>query len=131
MILLDTCALIFDALTPEKVGKRAAEQITAGRLTGMLACSDISLWEIAMLISKGRLMPDLPAAEFIHLIITANRLRVLPILPEIALISADESLFRHNDPADRIIAATALHYKAPLLTSDANLKKTKHLKTIW
>ena len=131
MILLDTCALIFDALTPEKLGKRAVEEITRGRLVGMLACSDISLWEIAMLISKGRLKPDVSAPEFLRLIITANRLRVLPILPEIALISAHDELFEHNDPADRIIAATALHHKLPLLTSDGNLKKVKNLKTIW
>ena len=128
MILLDTCILVYDALTPEKLSKRAVDEIAQGRLTGNLACSDISLWEIAMLISKGRIRPNVAPAEFLRLVIAANRLCVLPITPEIAIISANDALFMHNDPADRIIAATALHHKIPLLTSGIMLKKVKGLK---
>jgi len=130
-VLLDTCAIVFDALVPEKLSKKAVEEIKKGRLSGTLACSDISLWEIAMLISKGRLKPDAQPTEFLQLVVAANRLTVLPISPEIACLSANDQLFPHNDPADRIIAATAIHHKMPLLTSDRTLKKVKGLKTIW
>lgn len=129
MILLDTCILVFDALAPEKLSKRALDEIAKRRLTGNLACSDISLWEIAMLINKARIRPNVAPAEFLRLVIAANRLRVLPITPEIAIISANDALFMHNDPADRIIAATAMHHKMPLLTSDSMLKKVKGLKS--
>ena len=39
--------------------------------------------------------------------------------------------FTHGDPADRIIAATALKYKAPLLTIDTVLQSIKGITTIW
>jgi PIN domain nuclease of toxin-antitoxin system len=55
----------------------------------------------------------------------------MPITPEIAILSTDERLFSHKDPCDRIIAATALHYKIPLITSDTNLRTLAGLKTIW
>lgn len=131
MLLLDTCAIVFEALAPEKLSKKAGEEIVKGRLGGTLACSDISLWEIAMLISKGRLKPDADTTEFLQLVIAANRLQVLPVSAEIASLSSHEGLFQHNDPADRLIAATAIHHNIPLLTSDRELKKVKGLKTIW
>ncbi len=130
-MLLDTCAIVFDALAPEKLSKKAIDEIHKGRLSGTLACSDISLWEIAMLIDKGRLKPDAHTTEFLQLVVAANRLTVLPISAGIASLSANDQLFSHNDPADRIIAATAIHHKIPLLTSDRALKKVKGLKTIW
>ncbi len=49
MILLDTCILIFDALTPERSRGPARNALVQGQAKGTLACADISLWEIAML----------------------------------------------------------------------------------
>ena len=57
MILLDTCTLIFDALTPERLSDAACGALDRGEAAGTLACADITLWEIAMLVSKGRLAP--------------------------------------------------------------------------
>ena len=131
MILLDTCAIIFAALTPEKMAKKAAKEIARGIESKMLACSDISLWEMAMLISKGRLKPAADSRTFISRVVAAYQLNVLPITPEIAVLSADERLSNRKDPCDRIIAATALHHKMPLITSDAGLRTLAGLKTIW
>lgn len=131
MILLDTCAIIYAALAPEKLTKKAAKEIASGIETRKLSCCDISLWEMAMLISKGRLKPAAEPATFITRVVTAYSLAVLPITPEIAVLSADELLFRHKDPCDRIIAATALLHKMPLITSDANLQTVEDLKIIW
>jgi PIN domain nuclease of toxin-antitoxin system len=57
MILLDTCTLIFDALTPERLSDRARKALELGEAEASLACADITLWEIAMLVGKGRLDP--------------------------------------------------------------------------
>jgi len=51
-------------------------------------------------------------------------------MPEIARISANDVLFAHHDPADRIIAATALHYGGALVTCDQALRTVKSLKII-
>jgi PIN domain nuclease of toxin-antitoxin system len=131
MILLDTCVIIFDALAPEQLSKRACAELDKGRERGMLACSDISLWEIAMLMKKERIKPAMPPRNLLADVIAANRLKVLPISPEIAWLANYNPEFTHGDPADRIIAATALQYKAPLLTIDKVLRGIKGISTIW
>ena len=130
MLVLDTCALIYDALSPKSLSRKAAKAITKGDEDGVLACSDISLWEIAMLISKGRLDPGTDALTFLRLLHSARQIRVILITPEIAAC-ASSSLFVHGDPADRIIAATAIVYKAELVTCDRHLSEVKGLRVIW
>lgn len=66
MILLDTCALVFDALSPEKLGKTAKRTIIAADKAGTLACSDISLWEISMLIQKKEYNPVFQKLNFLN-----------------------------------------------------------------
>ncbi|MBJ6751863.1 PIN domain-containing protein [Geomonas anaerohicana] len=56
---------------------------------------------------------------------------VLPITLDIAYHSSHHPGFAHGDPADRIIAATALHHKASLITCDTKLLEMKALKTVW
>ncbi len=131
MILLDTCVLVFDALAPDRLTAPALQAIEEGDKNRTLHCSDISLWEIAMLISKGRLEPGTDTLSFLKLILSSRMIRPLAIIPEIAQISSHDGMFTHNDPADRLIAATALHYRIPLVTADTSLKNVRQLMTIW
>lgn len=130
MILLDTCALIYDALAPARLGRRAARLIEAGAAAGELGCSDISLWETAMLAAEGRIALPTSTAAFLALALEARRIRMAPITPEIAELSCGDR-FHHADPADRIIAATALVLDAPIVTCDARLREMRGLKTVW
>lgn len=130
MILLDTHAMIFDALTPERLGKAAQEAIDAGAERGELACCDISLWEVAMLIARGRLEPAIDPRPFIEDLLLARRIRVLPITPEVAVLAQSKD-FAHGDPADRLIAATALQQRCPLVTADRRLQDLPGVSTLW
>jgi PIN domain nuclease of toxin-antitoxin system len=130
VIVLDTHALVYDALEPARLSARARKAIDLAAATRELACCDISLWEIAMLIARDRLNPGMDARQFLDDLIAARRLHVLPITPEIAVLSQSDA-FSHGDPADRLIAATALLHRAPLVTSDAKLRKLKEITTVW
>lgn len=130
MVVCDTQALIWATLTPDHLSRAAREAIDAGTANGRLACSDITLWETAMLIAKGRIRVDTEAGRFISAMVTARRVRILPICPEIAALS-QSGPFNHGDPADRLIAATALHHRAPLVTSDRALRQVPRLQAIW
>ena len=130
MILLDTCVLVFDALAPERLSAEALRAVEKGEENGSLACCDISLWEIAMLVAKGRLDPGTDVLSFLKLVLASRVIRPLPITPEIAKISAIDALIAYHDPTDRIVAATALHYDKPLVTCDQALQAVKGLKII-
>ena len=130
MIVLDTCALIFDALTPDRLSGAARAALEDGEAEGILACADISLWEIAMFVSKKRLDPGTDSTTFCRLVLDARGTRVLPITPEIAIGSVEVALAL-GDPADRLIAAAARFHHAPLVTADRNLRRSASVTTVW
>ncbi len=53
------------------------------------------------------------------------------IIPEIAYLSSSHEAFAHQEPADRLIAATTIYHKGSLVTCDGLLRKSKELLTIW
>lgn len=130
--ICDTHTVLFWANEPKRLSQRASSVIDRGRHDGNLAISDISFWEMALLHERGRLqLPEtITAADYMNRMIEALRLEVLPILPEIA-IGSRSSQFQHGDPADRIIAATAIYHRAPLVTADQRLRTLAGLEAIW
>ena len=83
-----------------------------------------------MLMRSGRLRNDISIAQYLTDLSLVLSLTVLPITPEIAELSQDDA-FMHKDPADRIIAATAIHHRAPLITADRKLRELPRLSTVW
>ena len=128
--ICDTHILIFWQDAPERLSQRAASALEAALGQKQLACSDISLWEIAMLSKSGRIRNDISISDYLNDLIKVLHLKILPITSEIAAIS-QEDFFTHKDPADRIIAATAIHHRAPLITADKRLHNIDKLVTIW
>jgi PIN domain nuclease of toxin-antitoxin system len=131
MITVDTHVIIWDALKPEMLSLKAKKALkTANQTDGILFC-EISLWEIAMLVRKKRIEIDMTYLEFIRLIKASNNYIFKGITPEIADLSTRWSNEISLDPADRIIAATAVTANAALVTADRNLRKSNEIETIW
>lgn len=131
MIVLDTHVIIWNALKPELLSAKAAQAIkTAKESDGAIFC-EISLWEIAMLMQKNRLKIDISYLELVGLLCESYPFRFLGLTPEIAWLSTDLKLKNHKDPADRIIAATAIEESIPLVTADKKLRASKAINTIW
>lgn len=131
MIVVDTHIIIWDALKPEMVSKKANKAIKKSNKTDGIIISDISLWEIAMLIKKNRLEINVPYLEFMELVKSANNYIIQSINPEIADISVNLSSEINADLADRIICATSIFKDIPLITADKNLLNSSLVKTIW
>jgi len=131
MILMDTCAIIWDALEPSKLSDNAISAIEKADRHNALIISDISIWEISMLIKKKRLEIDSTAANFLNLFLQSRNISVQSISPEIAELSVNFGSEINNDPADRIIAATSIIHNAQLVTADQNLCTSELLDTIW
>ena len=116
MHLLDTQAWIwFVARDP-----RAAD-VAALPAKATLAISGISLWEAAMLDAKGRvrLLPNREA--WFEGAVGGLGLLVLPITVSVAARSVAWPEKFPGDPADRIIAATAVEANAELITADRRI----------
>ena len=129
MILLDTCAVVWDALEPDRLTREAKQAIEHPE-NELLICA-ISFWEIAMLISKKRLVVDETASRFTSLVLQARDFRVSEITPEIADMSVNFGMEIGKDPADPLIAATSIVRNAPLITADRNLRAASMIETIW
>ena len=130
MVVCDTHALVFDALAPNRLSSRARRAIEASAEAGDLACACISWWEVAMLMEKGRLRVSASCEEFLDALVAARRLRVLPITPAIAALAGSNRV-PPGDPADRLIAATAMAHAATLVTQDRRLSGLTGLPPLW
>lgn len=131
MILLDTCAAIWDALDPNRLSTKARKAIDRADQHNALVISDISLWEVAMLVKKGRVEIDTSAAHFLNLFLQSRNISVLQISPEIAELSTHFGADVSNDPADRLIAATSIIHNAQLVTADKKLLDSEMVDTLW
>ena len=130
LTICDTHILIFWQDNPKRLSPKATFTLEKSLATKSLACSDISFWEIAMLFESGRLRNDIPAEQYMNDIILTMSLTVLPVTPEIATLS-QQDIFIHKDPADRLIASTAIINKVPLISADTKLQNINELSIIW
>ncbi len=131
MILLDTCAIIWDATNNTKIHPDITKIIDRAEQNNQLVICDISFWEIAMLIGKNRLNLTVGADEFLTLYQCRRDLMVHAITPTTAVRSVEFDKRINNDPADRLIVATAIELDATLITADNNLLEFSDVKTLW
>jgi PIN domain nuclease of toxin-antitoxin system len=125
MIVLDTHIFVWLALGIERIPRKILIAMDAEKRLGV---SVISLWEIAMLTEKRRLKLPEPLLPWIDSALAIEKIRLLPVTKEIAVRTA--GLPMHGDPADRLIAATAIEYNCALATVDGLLLEMPMLKTI-
>jgi PIN domain nuclease of toxin-antitoxin system len=129
-IVCDTHALIYWSLAPKRLGTAGSKAIEQARKQGEVFCADISLWEIAVLVEKGRLELGVAVEAYLDNLMAALGLTALPISPRIATL-AQSGRFPQKDPADRLIGATALALDAPLITRDAGFSGIPGLQLLW
>ena len=130
MIFLDTHVLLWMASDPKRLSRKAREAIREAREKTGVAIAAITLWELAWLAENGRIQVTGSVESFVRE--TASRVMVEPITPEIAAIAVQlPSGFPTKDPADRLIAATAMVEGAALVTADERIRQAKVVQTIW
>ncbi|MFO8038917.1 MAG: type II toxin-antitoxin system VapC family toxin [Sodalinema sp.] len=128
MMILDTHAWIWWISESEKLSQKAQNSIQTSNFIGIPA---ISCWEIAMLVSKQRLELSMDVQAWINLALQRPRLKLLPLTPEIAVLSTRLPGNFHGDPADRLIVATSLVYDASLISKDEKIRIWPYLDVIW
>jgi len=130
-MVLDTHIIIWDVLTPERLSDEARAAVAQADQSGGVILADISLWEIAMMIERQRLHVAAGCQEFITLLLQAYNVHVQAITPQIAALSVQLPPEIGKDPADQLIASTAIAADVPLITADRNLRASDLIATVW
>ena len=107
--------------------RRMLDELPSGRRPKL---GDISLWEVAMLVQAGRLRLDTTLEDWLGIAASPATIEVIPISP--AIVAEMNRLPRsfHQDPADRLIVATARATGLPLASHDARIRRSR-LASLW
>ncbi len=114
MLNLDTHMLIHALRGDVRPAERT---LLAGDSWGVAA---IVLWELAKLAQLGRITLDLDDPDVVR---TLSSIHIWPL--DLAVARASTRLDFRGDPADELIAATSLVHRAPLLTRDRRIRRSK------
>ena len=125
--LLDTHVWLWSLLEPERLRKKTRALLTASGST--LWLSPISVWETTLLAERGTLELDTNTRSWIQDAMAASGIGEAPLNHEVVLQSRELKL-KHDDLADRFIAATASVYQFTLVTADERLLRAKGYDTI-
>ena len=95
-----------------------------------LFVSSFSVWEFAVLVRKGRLKLSVDARIWLELAMQFQGVQFVDVSPSIAFES-QQLEWTHQDPADRLIVATALDCEATLVTRDDTIRDFLRGQTLW
>lgn len=125
LLLLDTCALIWVA-QDAAMAASAKTAIRAAAREGALYVSVASAWEVGLLarprvdpVQGLQFLPD-PQVWFAAFMGRPG-IRLAALTPEIAIDTSHLPGEFHNDPADRMIVATARRIGAAIVTRDRKI----------
>ena len=119
-LLLDTHILVWYA-EGIKLSKLQVEVIEKARKDSNLFISHISIWEIVMLVNKGRVSFSLPIQEWIDKLLSIEGFSIAELTTSILIESCQLPNYEHKDPVDRMIIATARCCNAVLMTADQKI----------
>ena len=133
MILLDTHAWIWHLADRNQLSDRARAEIeraSEAHRTETVSISAISVWELFMLVKKGRLVLSVPPAAFITKTRQDSRMSIIPVDETIARRSVELPDY-HADPADRIILATAAERGLSIVSRDSIFASYAVAPILW
>ena len=130
MIILDTHIWIWWVHDEARLTSEQLQTIHDNEAQG-LGISAISCWEVAKLVEKKRLLLPIDLDQWFELALSYPGVQVISITPEVAIRSTRFPVEFSQDPADQLIAATALVNNCPLVTSDSKLRDYDQLVTVY
>lgn len=122
---LDTHAWIWWVDRDRRLGRSTIEALDGLSIDERPLLSDISLWEVATLVERGRLAFTIPFAEWLDAAAHPRTVRIVPISEAIAAEVAALPASFERDPADRVIVASCRVLGAALITKDRLITKSR------
>jgi PIN domain nuclease of toxin-antitoxin system len=129
VILLDTHVLVWTIADSKRLSRTASKEIERSSRHGGLAVSAITLWELAHLVTRGKIQAYGTVEASVRLL--TEGVTIKPITVEIAALANQFPDDYPGDPADRLIGATARAEGLTLVTRDENIRRSPLIRTVW
>ncbi|NOY93789.1 MAG: type II toxin-antitoxin system VapC family toxin [Deltaproteobacteria bacterium] len=125
--LLDTHTFLWMRHSPSRLGERA--RAVASDVDSALLLSDVSVWEMAIKLSIGKLKLMEPLAQIVREAHEKNGIERLPI-EQAHILRVEQLPLHHRDPFDRLLAAQALIEGLTVSSRDRSFDRYG-VKRIW
>jgi PIN domain nuclease of toxin-antitoxin system len=128
-IVLDTCALIWWSLDPDRLSQSAKEvcQQMEKEKNGLVPST--AIWEIAIKIKNNKLDLGVNLNEYVASLKKSSVVRIVPIDEDVWLGSVKLE-WNHRDPVDRVVVALASINQASIITADREIRSF-YSDVIW
>lgn len=114
-VLVDTHALIWASVSPERLGQQASATLRSRRITVVVSAA--TAWEIATKVRLGKLPAAVEILDQYEEVLGRLGAEDLAVSRHHALL-AGSLRWEHRDPFDRMLAAQAIIEGLPLLSAD-------------
>ncbi len=129
-LLLDTHILLWWMAGGDRLSPAQREAIAAGSGEHPFLVAEVSLWEIATLVARGRVRLGTPLRGWLEQATAPPLVRRVGISPAIAAATLDLPSSFQGDPADRLLVATARVLRATLVTADEKIRSAQLVPTL-
>lgn len=128
-IILDTCALLWWSLDPDKLSDSALVAIEQMEKAKNGITPSMAIWEIAIKVKNKKLDLGVPLDTYVTKLKQSDVIQIIPVDEDI-LIKSVNLQWSHRDPVDRIMVAIALYNGFSIITKDLAIREF-YDKSIW
>jgi PIN domain nuclease of toxin-antitoxin system len=121
LLFLDTHVWLWLVAGSSELSTEGRHMIDRAVAAGTLRIAAISLWEIALLASRGRIVLGKSIGLWLEEALADPGPAIDPLSPQVAIEASSLPETFHRDPADRLIVATARVTNAALMTRDRRI----------